>query len=68
MKQVKLSVHPSDLANIDGQGIEIGKADIQKMPDGSVRVELTFKDPGLIAQLQGNRVSGVITNYEGDDL
>ena len=66
MKQVRLTVPTM----VDGANatIEVGKANIQKMPDGTVRVDATITNLKVAEQLGGNKISGVITNYEGDDL
>jgi len=61
MKQVRLTVQTA-------QGnIEVGKADIQKdVATGDVQVNMTITNLKVAAQLGGNKVTGVITNYEGD--
>jgi hypothetical protein len=61
MKQVRLTVQTA-------QGsIEVGKADIQKNPaTGDVQINMTITNLKVADQLGGNKVTGVITNYEGD--
>lgn len=68
MKQVKLQTKYDNEGMIPAEVlIPIGKADIQKMPDGSVRAVITFSNTDVIAQLGGNCFNGTITNYTGDD-
>jgi hypothetical protein len=67
MKQVRLTVDTT----VDGKPatIEVGKADIRKNPDtGAVEANVTITNLKVHEQLGGNKLTGTITNYEGDDL
>lgn len=61
MKQVRLTV------TTQVGTIEVGRADIQKDAEtGEVKVNLTITNLRIHDQLGGNKITGVITNYEGD--
>lgn len=63
MKQVRLTVDTA------AGKVEVGRADIQKNAEtGDVEVNMTITNLKVHDQLGGNKVTGVITNYEGDDL
>lgn len=63
MKQVRLTV------DTPAGKVEVGRADIQKNAEtGDVEVNMTITNLKVHDQLGGNKVTGVITNYEGDDL
>jgi hypothetical protein len=65
MKQVRLTVETT----VDGVAatIEVGKADIRKNPTtGAIETNITITNLKVHDQLGGNKVTGVITNYEGD--
>lgn len=63
MKQVRLTVDTA------AGKVEVGRADIQKNAEtGAVEVNMTITNLKVHDQLGGNKVTGVITNYEGDDL
>lgn len=67
MKQVRLTVP----IQVDGKPatLEIGRADIRKNPgSGEVEANITITNLHLHDQLGGNKITGTITNYEGDDL
>jgi hypothetical protein len=62
MKQVKLTVTtPSGT-------VEVGRADIEKNPDGTVSTELTITNLRMQVLLGGNKIKGTIENYELNDL
>jgi hypothetical protein len=56
-KQVRLVVGEGD------DKIEVGRADIERIPNGDAMVMLTISNPALIKALGGEKIKGIIPSF-----